>query len=133
MGEYAEEAIQAGLCEDYRKDKCPYSYYNNDVWEDVTGKQRLIRNMDSLHICFVMNYILLGYCNVKGNRCYLMGRVLANRGFMYRDLKVSLEGFKLGTYTMYDGDSRVDQYYKNLLRKYPDYDWSPLASYMYWK
>lgn len=60
MGEYAEEAIQAGLCEDYRKEKYLYSYYNNDVWEDVTGKQRLIRNMDSLHICFVMNYIYWG-------------------------------------------------------------------------
>lgn len=62
-----------------------------------------------------------------------MGRVLANRGFMYRDLKVSLEGFKLGIYVMYKNDLRVDQYYKNLLRKYPDYDWSPLISYMYWK
>ena len=38
MGEYAEEAIQNGLCEDYtgRKEQPFGSQYNNEVWQDVT-------------------------------------------------------------------------------------------------
>lgn len=133
MGEYTEEAIQNGICENFRKEHEPFHFYNNSIWEDVSGTLRQIKDMDSLHICFVMNYILSGNCKVKGNRCYLFGRILANRGFFYADFKRVLEGFKINTYYIYSPNSPVYKYYKDLLRKYPDYDWSPLISYMYWK
>lgn len=132
MGEYAEEAIQNGLGEEFRKEEI-YPRYNNDIWEDITGKHRSIRCMDSMHLCFIINYILSGYCKVKGNRVYLMSRILVNRGFTYREFKFHLENIKLGLYCMYEQENgEVERYYTNLLKKYPNYDWSPLKKYMKW-
>lgn len=135
MGEYTEEAIQNGLCEDYagRKEQSFGSQYNNEVWQDVTGKCRRICNMDSLHLCFVVNYILSGYCKVKGKRLERMCYTLQSRLYTISEFKDDLENLQLGVYMMYPKESgKVESYYINLLRKYPDYDWSNLVDFMYW-
>lgn len=54
MGEYAEEAIQNGIANEgcgniQREDRAFW-------WTDVTGRTRPVEDMDSLHLCFVLNY-----------------------------------------------------------------------------
>lgn len=138
MGEYAEEAIQNSLCEDYigrKKQPFEIHYNNNEVWQDITGKCRriYIYNMDSLHLCFVMTYMLSGYCNVKGKRLERMCYTLQSRLYTMSEFKGDLENLQLGVYKMYPKESgKVESYYINLLHKYPDYDWSPLKNFMYW-
>lgn len=133
MGEYADEAIQNGLCEEFRGKEPLFQFYNNSIWVDVSGKNRKINEMDSLHLCFVMNYILSGYCKIRGNSVYLMGRTLVNRGYRHRNLLYDLESLKVGSYQMYSNDVDVVSYYRKLILKYKDYDWSPLIQYMMWR
>ena len=133
MGEYADEAMRNGLCEDYigRKEQPFEIHYNNEVWQDITGKCRRIYNMDSLHLCFVMNYMLSGL--TSGERLERMCYTLQSRLYTMSEFKGNLENLQLGVYKMYPKESgKVESYYINLLRKYPDYDWSPLKDFMYW-
>lgn len=132
MGEYAEEAIQDGLCEDFRKESDNRDY--NYIWRDVTGTHRLIHNMTSLHLCFVLDYILKGKSGVPVIRADLMREVLIDRGYSENLLMEECKKLKEGTLTMYYrlSDYGVTSYYKSLLEKYPNYNWSTLKRYMGW-
>ena len=111
-----------------------YYSYNNEIWTDITGKCRSIVDMDSLHICFVMNYILSGYCKISDKRLERMFYTLSSqRLYTKSEFEDSLEKLKSGIYDMYPKESRqVESYYINLLEKYPNYDWTPLYNCMYW-
>lgn len=134
MGEYCEEARLNGLSESFSKKEPYINFYDNSLWIDVTGRQREIKSMNSLHLCFVINYICSGYCKrLRGDSVYLMRRTLVNRGYKYKDLLYDLEILKIGRYTMYEEEVDTTMYYKRLILKYKEYDWSPLIAYMSWK
>ena len=134
MGEYAEAAIQNGIANEgcgniQREDRAFW-------WTDVTGRTRPVEDMDSLHLCFVLNYqIAYGKTFPDADAYYhLMGVLLEARGWSVQKLETVLETFRSGAYRMYpDGDGQVETYYRKLLRKYPEYSWKPLQFYMRWK
>lgn len=134
MGEYAEEAIQLGLCENNSSPAYKTSSnYNNDVWEDVSGKNRLISEMNSLHLCFIINYLLASSKNLRGNRLERMCYTLQNRLYLKENFQKDLNELLTGSYRMYPKeDEMVEDYYRKLLNKYPKYNWGYLEQIMYW-
>lgn len=134
MGEYAREARELGLCGEYNVGSRELvSLYNNDLWSDVSKKVRLISEMDSLHLCFVINYLLASNKDILKNQLKNMCYVLQGRSYLERDFQRDLTNFLIGSYSMYpEEDGVVENYYKKLLTQYPEYDWSYLKQIMYW-
>ena len=132
MGEYAEEAIQNGLAEE------PGNSQENreQWWTDVTGRTRPVSAMDRLHLCFILNYQLQWGRSFPKDHCYYqeMGLVLKAGNWDQNKLEETLESFQAGEYQMYPTEQgSVEVYYRDLLRKYPDYSWNPLIYYMQWE
>ena len=131
MGEYAEEAIQNGMLEEPRKKK-EWELW----WIDVTGRSRPISAMDSLHLCFILNYQLQWGRSFADDHLYYrqMQAVLWARNWDSKRLEKGLEQFQADHYEMYPHEGgQVEAYYQDLLQKYPDYSWKPLKYYMQWE
>lgn len=128
MGEIAEELLEIARyqhdinMEKYRCAEPGNPKYDNHYWKDTTGKIRNIRDMDSMHLCFVIKYLL----NVpKPNkfrviRSNLMKEELKRRNFSQEDYDFNIEGVKSGLYCMYpnEGGNELEKYYSNLVTQY---------------
>lgn len=139
MGEYAQEAFYLGMNQadyNFEKHKCIAPgdpRYDNSVWEDVTGKIRKIKDMDSMHLCFVLKQIYVMKRNSVGKfdlykgvgeRIPLIENELRRRSFTKEDYDFCLYGIRLGLYCFYEDENNTDleQYYCNMLKSYKYFD-----------
>ena len=134
MGDGAREAMENGLCENFSKDTGRKPLW----WRDVCYVSRPIQEMDPLHLCFVLNYQLVQKSHGRWfehdwDYYNQMRSVLWFRNWHGWVLEQTLKAFREGTYQMYpDGDGRIEEYYRKLLQRYPNYDWKPLLHYVNW-
>lgn len=116
MGECLDEAIQNGLDEidrEYKMYGCidhNSPKYNEDLWRDCFGVVRKIRDMDSMHLKFTIDYIksLDSYKKMR-RRVKRMEFELERRGFTEEEYEFHKMGCDLGLYCMYDreDDNRI--------------------------
>lgn len=116
MGEYADEAMQLGLNQmdyEYRNYGCAdhtNPRYNENLWEDCFGVVRKIRDMDSMHLRFTIEYIKTLACAKKmSGRIAKMEAELKRRDFTEEDYQFNKVGCDLRLYCMYpnEADNRI--------------------------
>lgn len=125
MGSGCEEARALGVAQMERNIK-EYGTavpgnprYDNNYWQDVTGKTRHIMDMDSMHLCLVVSYLRKGTrTKFKSIRERVMVNELKRRGFTEEDYNFNITGVTMGLYCMYPNEdsSALETYYSNLLR-----------------
>jgi len=106
MGEYADEAMQL----DYGRVDNNDPKYNEDLWKDCYGTIRRIKDMDSMHLRFTIDYIKTLDCARKmRGRISKMERELKCRGFAEDEYEFHKVGCDLGLYCMYhnEKDNRI--------------------------
>lgn len=127
-----EEAMYNGL---YEMDKNIQKYgcvnpnepkYNNEIWKDVCGKVRNIKDMDSMHLCFIAKQ-----CECSKSKSLKQHKLpkiieelkfrIRNKLFSKEDFDFHIEGIRVGLYCFYpnEHDTGLENYYMNMLKTYP--------------
>lgn len=116
------------MFDDYMERK---GVWDNNVWTDINGVMRYIKNMNSMHLCFVYKQCELSKSRgIRQNRLPIIRNELQQRvcrgEFSKAEFLFHLEAIRLGLYCFYDNESEeneyaLDQYYMAFLNNNPSF------------